>query len=100
MLRQLSPDLVYITENLAGDRGANVEALKNWVGQTVVVVGGDNAGLAGLVDTEDEGESYKEGGPERWWKSRTDLVGFGKGVEVVDASRLDEDFEKRAGGRE
>lgn len=100
MLRHLSPDLVYIVDALSGDNGSNVEELKRWVGQTIVVVGSDGTGLGGLVDTDDEGAGAKtEHGRSRWWES-ADMVGLGKGVEVVDAVRLMEDFERRAIGRE
>ncbi|KAF2843797.1 hypothetical protein M501DRAFT_924968 [Patellaria atrata CBS 101060] len=100
LLRHLSPDLVYITESLSGDRGENVEQVKGWVGQIVVVVGGDGAGLGGLVDTEDEAEGRKgEHHVSKWWESG-DIVGLGKGVEVVDGVRFEDDFERRVSGRE
>jgi hypothetical protein len=35
----------------------------------------------------------------KWWES-TDMVGLGKGVEVVDGTRLTDDYERRVGGRE
>ncbi|KAH7109852.1 hypothetical protein B0J11DRAFT_234320 [Dendryphion nanum] len=105
MLKHISPDLVYIVDALSGPKGTNVEDIKRWVGQTVVVVGGDGTGLGGLVDTDDEGpatnskseHSHLHGG--RWYEN-TDIVGLGKGVEIVDASRLTDDFERRVGGRE
>lgn len=107
MLRHLSPQLVYLTENLAGREGDNVEAIKGWVGQTVVVVGGDGAGLSGLVDTEDEaeGEAYRKGEgrahgrDSRWWQE-SEKIGLGKGVEIVDGVRVGDDFERRVAGRD
>ncbi|KAF2011105.1 hypothetical protein BU24DRAFT_444226 [Aaosphaeria arxii CBS 175.79] len=105
MLKHLSPDLVYIVDALSGPRGANVEDIKRWVGQTIVVVGSDGTGLGGLVDTDDEGPVSKSKSEHshlasnNWWES-ADMVGLGKGVEVVDASRLTDDFERRVGGRE
>jgi hypothetical protein len=106
MLRHIAPDLVYIVDALSGTRGSNVEDLKRWVGQTVVVVDSDGTGLGALVDTDDEGPASKGKSTEhshlhgeKWWEN-SDLIGLGKGVEVVDASRLTEDFERRAGGRE
>ena len=103
MLRHLSPDLVYIVEALSGDNGVNVEEIKSWVGQVIVVVGGDGAGLGGLVDTDDEaGDAKAESGyrgRNRWWASG-DMVGLGKGVEIVDGARIREDFERRVVGRD
>lgn len=103
MLRHLSPDLVYMVEALGGDNGVNVEQIKSWVGQVIVVVGGDGAGLGGLVDTDDEaGDAKAESryrGRNRWWESG-DMVGLGKGVEIVDAARIREDFERRVVGRD
>lgn len=103
MLRHLSPDLVYMVEALSGDNGVNVEQIKAWVGQVIVVVGGDGAGLGGLVDTDDEaGDAKAESryrSRNRWWESG-DMVGLGKGVEIVDAARIREDFERRVVGRD
>jgi hypothetical protein len=42
------------------------------------------------VEKRDEG---------KWWQSG-DIVGLGKGVEVVDGVRVGEDFERRIIGRE
>ncbi|KAF1952213.1 hypothetical protein CC80DRAFT_452870 [Byssothecium circinans] len=104
MLRHLSPDLVYVVDALSGTSGRNIEDLSRWVKQTVVVVGSDGTGLGGLVDTDDESALGKDksehaGHGNRWWEN-TDLVGLGKGVEVVDASRLTDDYERRVSGRE
>lgn len=104
MLRHLGPDLVYIVDALSGTNGQNIADIGRWVGQTIVVVGSDGTGLGGLVDTDDEGPANKSksehaGHGDRWWE-KTDMVGLGKGVEVVDASRLTDDYERRVGGRE
>ncbi|KAH7066789.1 hypothetical protein BKA63DRAFT_523169 [Paraphoma chrysanthemicola] len=103
MLRHIGPDLVYVVDALSGHSGSNIEDLKRWVGQTVVVVGSDGTGLGGLVDTDDEGPARKNKASEhhegKWWE-KTDMIGLGKGVEVVDASRLTDDYERRVGGRE
>ncbi|KAF2259902.1 hypothetical protein CC78DRAFT_524065 [Lojkania enalia] len=103
MLRHIGPDLVYVVDALSGTNGTNIADLQRWVGLTVVVVGSDGTGLGGLVDTDDEGPATKSKSEHdysrNWWES-SDMVGLGKGVEVVDASRLTEDFERRAGGRE
>ncbi|KAL1642930.1 hypothetical protein SLS58_005172 [Diplodia intermedia] len=98
MLRHLAPDLVYVTEDLSGTQGEYVEQIRNWVGQVMIVVGAGGVGL-GLVDTEDEGEGGGRINEKKWWETTT-MVGLGKGVEVVDASRLIDDFERRAGGKE
>jgi hypothetical protein len=104
MLRHIAPDLVYVVDALSGTSGSNIEDLKRWVGQTIVVVGSDGTGLGGLVDTDDEGHASSkakstEHSVSKWWES-ADMVGLGKGVEVVDASRLADDYERRVGGRE
>ncbi|KAF2183664.1 hypothetical protein K469DRAFT_751390 [Zopfia rhizophila CBS 207.26] len=103
MLKHLGPDLVYMVDALSGTNGTNVEDIKRWVGQTVVIIGSDGTGLGGLVDTDDEGPASKSksehGLGERWWEN-ADMVGLGKGVEVVDAVRIREDLERRVGGRE
>ncbi|RAR09053.1 microbody biogenesis protein peroxin 22-like protein [Stemphylium lycopersici] len=102
MLRHIGPDLVYVVDALSGVNGQNIDDVRKWVGQTIVVVGGDGTGLGGLVDTDDEGPARRGKESEhtvRWWQV-TDIVGLGKGVEVVDASRLTDDYERRVGGRE
>jgi hypothetical protein len=103
MLRHIGPELVYVVDALSGVNGTSIEDIRKWVGQTIVVVGGDGTGLGGLVDTDDEGPARKgketEHSVPRWWQV-TDIVGLGKGVEVVDSSRLTDDYERRVGGRE
>ncbi|KAI4943992.1 hypothetical protein J4E91_009140 [Alternaria rosae] len=103
MLRHLGPELVYVVDALSGVNGQNIDDVRKWVGQTIVVVGGDGTGLGGLVDTDDEGPMRKGKESEhtvRWWQVRNDMIGLGKGVEVVDASRLEDDYERRVGGRD
>jgi hypothetical protein len=101
MLKQLAPDVVYVVDSLTGDKGENVEAVKGWVGQLVVVAGGDGTGLGGLVDTEDEGDGNDapKRGSARWWVDSS-MVGLGKGVEVVDGGKVTEDWERRVSGRD
>lgn len=103
MLRHLGPDLVYVVDALSGVEGTNISDIKSWVGQTIVVVGADGTGLGGLVDTDDERPTDKgkatEHAVSRWWES-ADMIGLGKGVEVVDASRLTDDYERRVVGRD
>lgn len=100
MVKQLNPDLVYVVESLSGDNGMNVDQIRKWVGQVIVVVGGDGAGLGGLVDTDDEvgGRQESEHKTQKWWETG-DMVGLGKGVEVVDGARFSDDFERRVGGK-
>ena len=101
MLRHLGPSLVYLTESLSGDRGENVEMLKAWVGQIVVVVGADEGAMGGLIDTEDEEDEGTKalGSRQKWWE-HSDMVGLGKGIEVAEAFKVREDWEKRVLGRE
>ena len=101
MLRHLAPSLVYLAESLSGDRGENVEMLKAWVGQIVVVVGADEGAMGGLVDTEDEeDESAKAVGSKQKWWEYSGMVGLGKGIEVAEAFKVREDWERRVLGRE
>ena len=100
ILRHLAPNLVYVSDTLAGDEGANLAQLRGWVGNTVLVAG--DQGTGGLADTETETEDERDGKERRKeakWYERSDLVGLGKGVEVVDAARVGEDWAKRVGGR-
>ncbi|KAK3677557.1 hypothetical protein LTR78_002407 [Recurvomyces mirabilis] len=102
ILRHLSPSLTYVSDLLAGSEGDNLRDLKGWVGQAILVVGDDGTG--GLADTETEDEGGVHGAEgrkrEQWWE-RSEMVGLGKGVEIVDAGRIGEDWGKRVGrGRE
>ncbi|TKA74592.1 hypothetical protein B0A49_03659 [Cryomyces minteri] len=109
ILRHLAPSVVYLTDSLATP--AAVESVKGWVGQVVLVVG-DRGGTGGLVDTEDEREEEGHGGEgrekdegegegegRRWWED-SELVGLGKGVEIVDIGRVGDDWARRVGERE
>jgi len=93
MLKHLGPEIVYIVDSLTHG-GTNVEQIKDWVGQVVIVVGSDVAGL--VDDTEDEMAPEKRGK----WYDHSDMIGLGKRVEIVDAARLEDDWERRVGGRE
>jgi hypothetical protein len=94
MLKHLSPDVVYVADSLSGPKGKNAEDVRGWVGQVVVVIGGDGAGL--VDDTEDEMGADKS---KNWWET-SQYVGLGKGIEVVEAVRVGDDWERRVGGKE
>ncbi|KAK5014985.1 hypothetical protein BJ546DRAFT_1058514 [Cryomyces antarcticus] len=107
ILRHLAPSVVYLTDSLGTP--VTVESMKGWVGQVVLVVG-DKGSAGGLVDTEDEREEEGHGGEgrgkeeekgegRRWWED-SELVGLGKGVEIVDIGRVGDDWARRVGGRE
>ncbi|GAB7359432.1 hypothetical protein MBLNU230_g6080t1 [Neophaeotheca triangularis] len=103
ILRHLAPQLVYLTDSaeLSGREGESVAQLKGWVGQTVLVVGDEGHG--GLADTEtetDEEGVRRERREEDRWYERSGLVGLGKGLEVVDAAKVGDDWGRRVGGRE
>lgn len=96
MLRHLAPGLAYVADTpaLSGAQGDGIASLRGWVGQTVVVVGDDGAG--GLVDTETDIDDDKNK-KKPWWET-SDIVGLGKGVEVVDVARVGDDWVRRVGG--
>ena len=95
MLRQITPETVYLQAALAGSHGDHLESIKSWVGQIVLVVG-DESGHGGLVDSEDErGEDIKD----RWWLD-DHRIGLGKGVEVVEGLRIGEDWSRRIRGHD
>ena len=93
MLRHIGPEITYLQATLAGSQGENVDPIKNWVGQIVLVVG-DESGHGGLVDSEDEGGEVAK---SKWWLDDT-RIGLGKGIEVVEGLRVGEDFKRRVGG--
>jgi hypothetical protein len=95
ILKHLSPDLVYMVDSLSGYNGETIQAIKGWVGQVIIVAGGDGAGL--VDDTEDEGVAGER--RRKWWDG-SDMVGLGKGVEIVDGVRVGDDFERRVSGRD
>lgn len=98
ILRHLAPSLVYLSDSptISGHKGDNVAQLQGWVGQTIVVVG--DQGDGGLADTETEDEGDRPVQKDTWWEA-SDLVGLGKGVEVVDTGHVGDDWAKRLGGR-
>ena len=95
MLRQLSPETVYIQANLAGNHGEQLDSIKGWVRQIVLVVG-DESGHGGLVDSEDERGDEAQ---NKWWLEDS-RIGLGKGIEVVEGLRIGEDWGRRIKGRD
>ncbi|KAK4889607.1 hypothetical protein LTR27_011591 [Elasticomyces elasticus] len=105
LLRHLAPQLAYVSDLLAGEEGKTIAKLRGWVGSAVLVVGDDGTGglAADSDETEDDGMGAGgriKGRREEQWYERSGLVGLGKGLEVVDVSRVGEDWGKRVGGRE
>jgi len=95
MLRHLGPESVYLQATLAGTKGVEVDHIKGWVGQIILVVG-DESGHGGLVDSEDEHDGDLT---DRWWLDDP-RIGLGKGVEVVEGLRVGEDWRRRVGGHD
>jgi hypothetical protein len=93
MLKHIEPEIVYVADSLSGPDGQSIDAIRGWVRQIVVVVGGDTAGL--VDDTEDEMHTEKR---RPWWEG-SDMIGLGKRVEVVEAVRVGDDFARRVGGK-
>ncbi|CZT17971.1 uncharacterized protein RCC_03810 [Ramularia collo-cygni] len=97
MLRHLAPQIVYVSDGLSGRNGETVAGLKGWVGHTVLVIGDEGHGGLADTETETEDEAIREG--SKWWE-RSDFVGLGKEVDVVDAARIGDDWSRRVAGRE
>lgn len=102
LLRNLSPSLVYLQEELSGPDGENVKQIEGWVGQVVIVVGEEGLG----ADTETEAETDNDGPhvstPRReqrrgdeWWKDDSRI--YLGGTQVVETERFEEDWIKRVG---
>ncbi|KXT03724.1 hypothetical protein AC579_8603 [Pseudocercospora musae] len=100
MLKHLSPQLVYISDTLSGHEGETVAQLKGWVGHTVLVVGDEGHGGLADTETETEDESRRQKKSEKTWWERSSFVGLGKEVDVVDATRVADDWARRVNGRE
>lgn len=98
LLRHLAPEIVYLQETLSGAGGDIISQMSNWVGRIVLVVG-DESGLGGLVDSEDERGHPSHQSRDRWWQEDP-RIGLGKGVEVVDGLRLGDDWRRRVGGHD
>jgi hypothetical protein len=100
ILRHLAPQIVYMSDTLAGREGETVPQLKGWVGHTVVVVGDEGHGGLADTETETEDERYQEKKTARRWWERSSIVGLGKEVDVVDAARVGDDWARRVNGRQ
>ncbi|KAN0070204.1 hypothetical protein V8E54_011785 [Elaphomyces granulatus] len=94
ILRHLSPDFVYIQESLTGEEGEVVRQMSGWVRQVVIVVGDDRGGL---IDSEDESALADKG--EKWWQ-KEGVTGIGKGIDIVDGLRTEEDWRRRVSGHD
>lgn len=97
ILRHLQPEVVYLQESLAGDNGSIVGNLQTWLRHDIILVVGAESGHGGLADSESEAE--KPGNDEKWWQ-RSDRVGRGRGVVVVDSMRVSDDWARRVQGQD
>ena len=98
ILRHLNPEIVYLQGYLAGTNGEVITHLQTWLRQDVVVVVGAEGGTGGLADSESEAEQAPEK-KEMWWQ-KEERVGRGRGVVVVDGSRVGDDWARRVQTRE
>ncbi|CRK15255.1 hypothetical protein BN1723_010594 [Verticillium longisporum] len=95
ILRHLQPEVVYLQESLAGDNGSIVTNMQAWLRHEIVLVVGAESGDGGLADSESEAEKADE----KWWQ-RPERVGRGRGVVVVDGTRVGDDWARRVQGKE
>lgn len=103
IMRSIQPEFAYIQESLCGPDGSIVSELQGWVRNVVVVIG-DEGGLGGLVDSDEEDgvEKYradKVEGSDKWWK-RESVTGLGRGVSVVESLRVADDWRRRVNDEE
>ncbi|KPM45655.1 hypothetical protein AK830_g871 [Neonectria ditissima] len=97
ILRHLKPEVIYLQESLSGDDGNIITNLQTWLRHDVILVVGADGGSGGLADSESEAE--RAGKTEVWWQ-RTERVGRGRGIIVVDGMRVNDDWTRRVQGRE
>ena len=97
ILRHIQPEIVYLQESLSGDNGSLITNLQTWMRHDVILVVGAESGSGGLADSESEAE--KSGKSEQWWQ-KTERVGRGRGVVVVDSMRVHDDWVRRVQGQE
>ncbi|VBB83696.1 Putative PEX22-like peroxisomal biogenesis factor 22-like [Podospora comata] len=98
ILRHIQPEIIYLQESLGGENGSIVTNLQTWLRHDIILVVGAESGHGGLADSESEAE--KPGKAEEIWWHREDRVGRGRGVIVVDAQKVQDDWARRVLGKE
>ena len=97
ILRHLQPEVIYLQKALSGEDGSTITTLQTWLRHDVILVVGADGGSGGLADSESEAE--RAGKSQEWWQ-RPERVGRGRGVVVVDNTRLNDDWARRVQGQE
>lgn len=97
ILRHLQPEVVYLQESMAGDNGSIITTLQTWLRYEIILVVGAESGSGGLADSESEAERTDQ--VQKWWQ-KTERVGRGRGVVVVDGMRVNDDWLRRVQGQE
>lgn len=97
ILRHLQPEVVYLQESMAGDNGNTITTIQSWLRHDIILVVGAEGGSGGLADSESEAERADQ--VQKWWQ-KTERVGRGRGVVVVDGMRVNDDWLRRVQGRE
>lgn len=97
ILRHLQPEVVYLQESMAGDNGSIITTLQTWLRYEIILVVGAESGSGGLADSESEAERTDQ--VQKWWQ-KTERVGRGRGVVVVDGMRVNDDWLRRLQGQE
>ncbi|RMJ11079.1 hypothetical protein CDV36_009291 [Fusarium kuroshium] len=97
ILRHLQPEVIYLQKALSGEDGSTITTLQTWLRHDVILVVGADGGSGGLADSESEAE--RAGKSQEWWQ-RPERVGRGRGVVVVDSTRLNDDWARRVQGQE
>ncbi len=100
ILRHIQPEIIYLQESLSGDNGGVVTSLQTWLRHDVILVVGAESGHGGLADSESEAEKPAGKDKEEVWWHREDRVGRGRGVVVVDGTRVQDDWARRVQGKE
>ncbi|RKF79797.1 putative peroxin-22-like protein [Golovinomyces cichoracearum] len=90
ILRHLNPDIIYLQESLSGTDGEIINHIHTWSRQDVVLIIDDSGAFRGSAEYETK---------NNWWR-RLDRVGRGRGVIVVDAVRVGDDWAKRVENKE